>query len=125
MGLFRETRCKRVESSEPEMKNLAIGLIVVWGAGLLFLVGRAANFIRLVYNNVAPGKSHWDPGYILRKSLFRPYFLTDARAINPANLNDAGRQYRKEAIRNDWITLGWASGGFALIIWASPYFMAE
>src|ERR1700721_2933521 len=90
--------------------------------GLLFLVGRSLNLMRLVYNNVAPGKSHWDSRTFFRFYFLSFRFMTDASAIDLANLTEIGRQYRKRAIRNDRALLAWALGGFVLLVWASFYF---
>jgi len=105
------------------MTHFATVLVVVWFAGLLFLAGRALNFTRLIYNDVAPGKNYWDARYVFRHYFLRFRFLTDARALAPASLTEAGRHYRKAAIRNDWIMLAWALGGLPLLMWAS-YFTA-
>src|SRR5882757_5626983 len=107
------------------MTYFATSLSVVWLAGLLFLIGRTLNFIRLVYNNFAISKTRWRD-----RNFFRFYFLsfrllTDASAIDPASLTEVGRQYRKRAIRNDRIMLAWALGGFILLVWASSYFKAS
>ncbi len=107
------------------MIYFAIGLVVVWSAGLLFLAGRTLNFIRLVYNNVAPGENYWNCRNVLRHYFFSFRFMTDARAIELANLTEVGRYYRKAAIRNDWIMLAWCLVGFALPVWAAPYFVAK
>jgi hypothetical protein len=104
------------------MTHLAIGLVVAWSCGLLFLAGRALNFTRLVYNNLVPGKNYCESRNLFRFYFLSFRFLTDARAIDPANLTEVGRQYRKRAIRNDRILLAWVLGGFVLLVWASFYF---
>jgi len=86
-----------------KMIYLATGLIVAWIAGLLLLLGRTLNFMRLLYNNLAPGKSHWDSREIFRFYLLRFRFLTDATAIDPASLSEIGRQHQRRAVRNDRI----------------------
>src|ERR1700693_4590023 len=107
------TSASQKKDPDPTMTHLAISLVVAWSCGLLFLVGRSLNFMRLVYNNVAPGKRD-------SRDFFRFYFsmrfrfLTDANEINPASLTEIGRQYQEKAIRNDWILLAWALGGFVL-----------
>ena len=103
------------------MTYLAISLVAVWCCGALFLAGRTLNFIRLVYNNLAPGKTLGYPDY-LRFFFWRFRFMTDANGIGPEHLTEAGRQYRKKAIRNDWFFLAWALSGFVLLPWASSYF---
>jgi hypothetical protein len=107
------------------MTYLAISLVVAWFCGLLFLAGRALNFIRLVYNNVAPGKDYWRFIDLFRFYFLRFRFMTDANAIDPASLTEVGRQYQKQAIRNDRLLLVWALGGFILLPWASAYFSAS
>ena len=108
------------------MTYLAISLVVAWSCGLLFLAGRTLNFIRLVYNIFAPGKS-WGSRSYFRFYFLSFRFLTDASAIDPASLTEVGRHYRKRAIRNDRIMLAWALGGFVLsfvlLVWACSNFM--
>jgi len=108
--------------SEPQMTHLAIGVVVIWSCGFVFLVGRTLNFIRLVYNNVAPDKSYWDSRDVLRfHVLMRFRFMADAGAIAPASLTEMGRQYQRRALRNDRILLAWTLGGVVLLVWASSY----
>ena len=107
------------------MSYLAIRLVVAWSCGLLFLAGRALNFLRLVYNNVAPGKNSWENGSSFRFYFLSFRFLTDVGAIDPASLTEVGRQYRTRAIRNDRIMLAWALSGLILLPWASWYFGAS
>ena len=107
------------------MTCLAISLVVAWTCGLLFLAGRALNFIRLVYNHFAPGKNYWGSRNFFSFYFLSFRFLTDASAVDPASLTEVGRQYRKRAIRNDRIMLAWALGGFVLLVWASSYFNAS
>jgi hypothetical protein len=104
------------------MTYLAIGLVVLWCCGLLVLVGRALNFMRLVYNNLVPGKKDWGSGSFFRFFFlsFRPRTLTSA--IDPAGLTEVGRQHQKRAIQNDWLILAWVIGGCVLLVWASSYF---
>jgi hypothetical protein len=83
------------------MTYLAIGLVVAWCCGLLFLAGRSLNFIRLVYNNLAPDSKYESSGAFFRFCFWNFRFLTDAGAIDPSCLSEAGREYRKRAIRND------------------------
>jgi hypothetical protein len=110
------------QSSEPEMMYLATGLIVIWSAGILFLTGRALNFIRLVFNNLTPGKSNWSSTNFFSLSIVNFGFRIDVSAVDPASLTEVGRQYQKRAIRNERIMLVWALGGFVLFVWASRYF---
>jgi hypothetical protein len=100
------------------------GLIVAWSAGLLFLVGRALNFTRVVYNTIAPGKNYWKPEHIFRFYFFSFHFIDDAKATDPAGLSETGRQYRNKAIRNERIVFARILGGFVPIVWGS-YFMAS
>src|ERR1700732_4579108 len=104
------------------MTYLAIGLVIVWCCGLLFLTGRALNFTRLIYNNRVPGKNDWGSGSFFHFYFFRLLPRTLTGAIDPTSLTEVGRQYRKRAIRNEWIIFAWALGGFVLIAWASSYF---
>jgi hypothetical protein len=109
------------KNSKPEMIYLATGLVIVWSAGLLFLVGRALNFSRLVLNNLAPGKSYWESANLFRFFLgFR--FSIFGIAVDPTSLTEVGRQYQKRAIRNEWVTFTWGGVGMILIVWASSYF---
>jgi len=85
------------------MTYFATSLSVVWLAGLLFLIGRTLNFIRLVYNNFAISKTRWRDGNFFRFYFLSFRFLTDASAIDPASLTEVGRQYRDGAIRNERI----------------------
>ena len=107
------------------MTYLAIGLVVAWCCGLLFLVGRAINFMRLVYNNLVPGKNDWGFGSYFRAYLFNRRFLSLTSGVDPASLTEVGRQYREKAAWNDLIISAWALAGFVLIVWASSYFMAQ
>jgi hypothetical protein len=107
------------------MSYLATGLIIAWGAGLLFLVGRALNFTRVVYNNISPGKNYWKPASIFRFYFFSFHFTEDMKATDPASLTETGRDYREKVIRNDRIIFAWILAGFVLIVWASRYFMAS
>lgn len=103
------------------MTYLAIGLVVGWGCGLLFLVARVLNFLRLIYNNILPGKT--DRGSL---GFFPSVFIrTPTSGIDPASLNEAGRHYLEKARRNDWIMLAWGLCGFALLPWALSCFMAS
>jgi hypothetical protein len=101
------------------MIYLATGLVIAWSAGLLFLAGRALNFVRLIYNNFVPGKNDCGYGNFFRFYFFRILPRTIASMIDPASLTEVGRQYRKGAIRNERIMLAWMIGGFALIVWAT------
>jgi hypothetical protein len=104
------------------MTYLAVSLVVAWCCGLVFLAGRTLNFIRLVYNNIAPGNNHWLPKNVFHFYFLSFRFLTDAGAIDPANLTEVAKQYQKRAIRNDRILLAWALCGSVLLVWASSYF---
>jgi hypothetical protein len=106
------------------MTYLAISLVVAWACGLLFLAGRTLNFIRLVYNNLAPGKT-WKYQNLFRYYFLSVRFMADASALDPEVLTEVGRQYQKRAIRNDRIMLAWALGGFVLLPWASSYLMGS
>lgn len=88
----------------------AIG--IVWSVGLLVFAGRFLNFTRLLYNNLDPATD------LSKGDLFRPNWLftrTDAQAIDPANLTELGRQYQKQATRDERLALAWGIGGFALL----------
>jgi hypothetical protein len=122
MATMNETSANESKQRGPEMTYLAISLVVAWSCGLLFLAGRALNFIRLVYNDLAPGKNCWESRNLFRFYFLSFRFLTDASAIDPASLTEVGRRHRKGAIRNDRIMLAWALGGFVLLVWASAYF---
>ena len=108
------------------MTYLATGFVVVWTAGLLFLVGRAFNFSRLALNNIVPGKPYWD-----HSDYYRHYFSSIFRrrsiiglAVDPESLTEVGRQYQKSAIRNERISLAWMAGGVVPLVWAVSYLMA-
>lgn len=102
------------------MPYLAISFVAAWSCGLLFLVAPTLTFIRLIYNNFLPGKTLGYPDY-LRFYVLNRYFVTDANGIRSKSLTEVGRLYREKAIRNDWILLAWALGGFVLLSWASSY----
>jgi len=123
--MMSETSASKPPDPTPEMTYLAISLVAAWTCGLLFLAGRALNFVRLVYNHLAPGKNYWRTRDFFRFYFLSFRFLTDASAIDPACLTEAGRQYQERAIRNDRIMLAWALSGFALFPWASSYLMAS
>ena len=106
------------------MTHFATSLSVIWLAGLLFLIGRTVNFIRLVYNNFAKSKTRWQDRTFFRFYFLSFRFLTDTSVIDPASLTEVGRQYRNRAIRNEWILRAWAIGGFILVcilVWAFSY----
>jgi hypothetical protein len=108
------------------MIYLATGLIVVWVAGLLFLVGRAFNFSRLALNNPVSDKPYWDYSDYVRFYIhvFRRQSIFGL-AVAPAKLTEAGKQYQEKAIRIEWIMLAWLAAGVVLIVWASSCFMAS
>jgi heme/copper-type cytochrome/quinol oxidase subunit 3 len=116
---------RHLHSREHAMIYLAIGLIVVWSAGLLFFAGRALNFSRLVLNNLAPGKSYWKSANFVRFGFFGFRLSFFGIAVDPASLTELGRQHQRRAIRNEWIAFAWGIGGFIFLIWASRYFMAS
>src|SRR6202012_3910257 len=100
-------RARVDQYSEPEMTYLAIGLVVAWCCGLLLLVGRAINFVRLVYNNLVAGQNDWGSGNFFRAYFLSLRFRTLTSEVDPASLTEVGRQYREKAIQNDWIILAW------------------
>ena len=94
------------------MNYLVAVIAIIWGVGLLVFAGRFLNFTRLLYNNLDPAKD------FSKADLFRPNWFftrTDAQAIDPANLTELGRQYQKQAIRDERLALAWGIGGFTLL----------
>jgi len=94
------------------MNYLVAAIAIVWTAGLLFFAGRFLNFTRLLYNNIDPGKDISKAGLFLPRWFFK---RTDARAIDPASLTEIGRQYQKQAIRDERFAVAWSIAGFALL----------
>jgi hypothetical protein len=109
---------EQAERPRPAMTYFAISLIVIWLCVLFFLVGRTLNLMRLVYNNIAPGRSPLTPATYFRFYIwnYRRRFLADASGIDPADLTETGRHHQNDAIRNDRITLAWVVGGFVLLV---------
>ena len=94
------------------MNYLVAAIAIIWGVGLLVFAGRFLNFTRLLYNNLDPAKD------LSKGDLFRPNWFftrTDAQAIDPTNLTELGRQYQKQAARDERLALAWGIGGFALL----------
>jgi hypothetical protein len=98
---------------------LAIGLIVVWSTGFVFLVARAFNFSRLVLNNLAPGKNYWESAKFFRFYFWGFRLSLFGLAVEPESLTELGKQYQKRAIRNEWVTFAWGASGMILLAWAS------
>jgi hypothetical protein len=112
---------KGEQRTEADMTYLAISLVVAWSCGLLFLAGRSLNFVRLVYNNLAPGKNSSESMDFFRFYFLSFRFLTDANAVDPAGLTEIGRQYQKRPILNGRLLLVWALSGFILLPWVSTF----
>ena len=104
------------------MAYLVIGLIAAWTMGVLFFVGRALNFSRLVFNNVEPGKSYYANFFRLSMRSLR---FIDGSVIDPESLNEVGKKYRKEAIRNERIAVAWVVLGFIILISGASYFKSS
>ncbi len=105
------------------MTYVTTGLVLAWLCGALLLVGRALNFLRLVFNNLAPGKISWMYANFLHVAVLNNWFRFDGALVDPESLTELGRQYQKGAIRNGRILLVWALAGLLLlIVWASPSF---
>lgn len=121
----------------------AIGLIAVWIGGLLLLAGLYMNDIRLVLNNVTPGKRvigeslRPRPAYMVAAFLLSPLDLVVATvwllvgrssrmnrfkkgplgAIDPGSLSETGQTHLQRTIRHEWILLAWMVGGFIMLVW--------
>jgi hypothetical protein len=130
------------------MTYLATGLIVIWAAALVFLLGRAFNFSRMALNNPASDKPYWNdkdylryyvPFLLRRRSIFEfaayyvlclfPDFFRRrgifGLAVNPAKLTKVGRQYQKKAIRAEWITVAWLIAGIMPVVWVCSCLLAS
>jgi hypothetical protein len=106
------------------MTYLALGVVMVWFFGLLFLFGYGLNLSRLVLNNLIPGRNYWDIADYYRWRSWRRWPGIFSMAVRPSDLTELGRQYHTRAIRIDWIMWAWMIGGFFLVVWASAYLMA-
>ena len=104
------------------MTYVTTAVVVVWICGALLLVGRALNFLRLVFNNLAPGKDSWTHTNFLHVAILKNWFRFDGALVDPESLTELGRQYQRGAIRNGRILLVWTVTGFLLLIVASPSF---
>jgi hypothetical protein len=91
---------------------LAIALTTIWLAGLLIFAGRFLNFARLLYNNLDPAGDFSRTGIFSSNASFYP---ASAQSIAPENLTEAGRQYRKLAIRDERLAMVWGLGGLAIL----------
>jgi hypothetical protein len=98
------------------MIYLAIGLTVVWLAGLLFLAGQALNDIRVALNNLTPDARYSDFVSGVKIKL--------VSKISPARLTDLGRQHQRRAIRHERIMFAWAIGGLILLVCFISYIQA-
>jgi len=98
------------------MTYVTTGLIVVWLCGALLLIGRAVNFLRLVFNNLAPKSSSWTYANFLHVAILSNWFRFDGALVDPESLTELGRQYQKSAIRNGRILLVWILVGFLLLL---------
>lgn len=74
------------------MTYFVTSLCGVWLAGLLFLIGRTVNFIRLAYSNLAISKTRWRDRTFFRFYFLSFRFLTETSAIDPASLTEVGSQ---------------------------------
>ena len=107
------------------MIYFAAGLIVVWAAGFLFLLGRAFDLGRRALNNPASNEPYWDDADYVRFyfRFFRRRSVLGL-AVDSAKLTETGRQYQKRAIRAEWLTVTWAAIGIIPVVWACSYLMA-
>ncbi len=94
------------------MSYLAIGLTTIWLAGIVVFAGRFLNFTRLLYNNLDPARDSSSTGTLPAGAIFSP---AGAQSIDPSNLTEAGRQYRKRAIRDERLAIIWSLGGLAIL----------
>jgi hypothetical protein len=94
------------------MTHLATVLIVIWLAGLLFLIGQWMNYLRLVHNNLVPemGYSNYmRPGWWYR-------FGFRFSNVDPAQLTETGQTHLGGAIRMEAIMFAWMIGGAVLLM---------
>jgi hypothetical protein len=94
------------------MAYLAIGLTTVWLIGILVFAGRFLNFTRLLYNNLDPAKDFSKTGIFSSEAFF---YRAGAQSIDPANLTESGRQYQKQAMRDERLAMIWGLGGLAIV----------
>lgn len=90
------------------MIYVANGLLVLWLAGMLMLVGVAMNDIRLVLNNLVPGARYSDFCDGLRLKLMS--------RIDPQQLTAAGQIHQKRAARHELMILAWAACGAIILL---------
>lgn len=118
------------------MTYLAIGVIVVWVGGLLFLAGLYLNDMRLVLNSYAPGEGPTEdslqlpPAYAVVAAFFVPSIvdLLVATALllsgrsarhrlghfakfDRSQLTEAGRAHLQKAVRHEQVFFAWIIGG--------------
>ena len=94
------------------MRYLAVALATIWLAGLFVFAGRFLNFTRLLYNNLDPAKDFSKTGIFSSRAFFYP---AGSQSIDPENLTEAGRQYRKDAIRDERLATAWGLGGLVIL----------
>jgi len=87
---------KGEQRTEADLTYLAISLVLACACGLLFLAGRSLNFVRFVYNNLAPGKNSSESMDLFRFYFLSFRFLTDANAIVPAGLTESAGSTKSE-----------------------------
>lgn len=95
------------------MTYLTIALTVIWLLGIVVFAARFLNFTRLLYNNFDPVKDLSKTGIFSSEALFYP---AGAQSIDPANLTEAGKQYQKQAVRDEQLALVWGLGGLMILV---------
>jgi hypothetical protein len=102
------------------IENLAIGFLIVWLGGVLFLVFRAMNLYRLILNNLAPGRTYAEVARVPNLFFNRRFYLS-APEIDPEYLTEFGRQCQRAAVANGLGLAAWALGGVVLIVCYTSY----
>ncbi len=96
---------------------MIVGLIAIWGLGILVLPAIYLNDLSRVHNNFLPGSLQTAPP----SRLGSYYGSFRFSRIDPELLTESGRIYRQRGILHERICFAWLLLGFIAIL--TPYWM--
>jgi hypothetical protein len=101
------------------MITLSYTVLTIWIFGLIFFAIQILNYIRLIYNNLAPSDRFGNP----REHFdWESYFFKWHRITpNPKYLTDTGRLHQRGIYRTYWMILAWFVIGSAIIAYLFSY----
>jgi len=102
---------KTIEHISCNMTWIAVSLLTVWLIGLLTLIWRYMESIRIIHNNLTPEAT--DLGYM--KPGWRSFLWFRFAGINPLRLNFVGRSRLNGAIWNERAMYAWMAAGLFLL----------